>query len=416
MTGRERILTSLNHREPDKLAFDFGSTPITGIHVKIVEQIRDYYGLEKRPVKVVEPFQMLGEIDEDLLDILDIDAIGVSGPRDMFGHVQQDFIETKMPWGQIVLLPSCFHTKEENGRLYVFPSGDTSCNPTAMMPQSGFFFDAIERNSFQIGESWNIDDNLEEYTDISDEDLNYWKNALTAARNTGRAVVANIGGTGLGDVALVPGMALKNPKGIRSVADWYMATVAYYDQVGELFDKQTDIAIRNLSRINDVAGDCIDVIYVCGADFGTQRSQFCSAETLKALYGPYYKKVNDWIHQHTNWKTFKHCCGSIVPLIDPFIEVGFDIINPVQINAEGMDPQYLKDTFGERISFWGGGIDTQKVLPFGKTSEVEEQVKSLCDIFGRNGGFVFNAIHNIQANAPISNVIALLDTIKELRK
>jgi hypothetical protein len=139
MKGRERILTSLNHREPDKLALDFGSTPITGIHVKVVEQLRDYYGLEKRPVKVIEPFQMLGEIDEELLNILDIDAIGVSGPTDMFGHVQQDFIETKMHWGQTVLLPSCFHIKEENGKSYVFPAGDTSYSPTAVMPQSGYF-------------------------------------------------------------------------------------------------------------------------------------------------------------------------------------------------------------------------------------------------------------------------------------
>lgn len=416
MTGKDRISISLNHREPDKPALDFGATPITGIHVKIVEQLREHYGLEKRPVKVVEPFQMLGEIDNDLLDIWEVDVIGVSGPKDMFGHPQKDFIEKKMPWGQIVLLPSCFHTKEANGGLYVFPSGDTTCIPTAMMPENGYFFDALERGQMQLTDTWDVEDNLEEYVPVSEADLAYWKKSLRLARESGRAVVANIGGTGLGDVALVPGMPVKYPKGIRSVADWYVATIMYEEQLHELFDRQTDIAIRNLCRINEIAGDCIDVIYVCGADFGTQNSQFCSAETLNDLYGPYYRKVNNWIHQHTQWKTFKHCCGAIVPLMDTFIDMGFDIINPVQINADGMNPEYLKEKFGKQISFWGGSIDTQKVLPSGTPQQVKEQVKYLCDVLGKDGGFVLNAIHNIQANVPVNNVIALMDAIMEIRK
>jgi len=417
MTSKERIKTVLSHKEADKIALDFGGSPVTGIHVKKIEELHRRYGLEERPVKVVEPFQMLGEVDEELIRIWGVDTVGVSGNRDMFGHPQENFVERRMPWGQVVLLPESFHTKEDNGNLYAFPQGDESLSPAAVMPSTGYFFDAIERiPATDFGEEVKLEDNLEEFTLMTDDDMAYWKSAFTRARATGRAVVANIGGTALGDIALVPAMNLKHPKGIRAIADWYMSTVTRADFLYQIFDKQTDIAIKNLERINHEVGDCIDVIYVCGTDFGTQNSQFCSAETLNDLYGAGYRKVNDWIHKNTSWKTFKHCCGAIVPLLDTLIDVGFDIINPVQINAEGMDPQFLKDTYGSRIAFWGGGIDTQKTLQLGTPEQVKAQVRQLCDIFGKGGGFVFNSIHNIQANVPTDNLIALMDTICEIRK
>ncbi|MDR0814225.1 MAG: methyltransferase [Bacteroidales bacterium] len=417
MTGKERIQTVLSHKTADRIALDFGSSPVTGIHVKIIDEMRRHYGLAPKPVKVIEPFQMLGEVDDELAKIWNVDAIGVSGQYDMFGHKQENFVEVRMPWGQVVLLPASFKLKEENGNLYVFPQGDSSCAPTAMMPASGFFFDAIERTpATDMDAELNIEDNLEEFAVMDDQAVNYWKNALSKARATGRSVVANMGGTGLGDIALVPGLNLKNPKGIRAIADWYMSTITRTDFIREIFDRQADIAVQNLEKVNRVAGDCIDVAYVCGTDFGTQNSQFCSAESLQYLYAPAYKKINDWIHQHTQWKTFKHSCGSMVPLLDSIIDAGFDIINPVQINATGMDPQFLKKTFGDRLTFWGGGVDTQKVLQLGTPEAVSAQVRQLCDIFGANGGFVFTSIHNIQANVPIQNVIALMDAIGEIRK
>jgi uroporphyrinogen-III decarboxylase len=417
MTGKERICTALSHQEPDKIALDFGATSVTGIHVRTIAALRQHYGLEAKPIKVVEPFQMLGEVDDELVDIWNIDTIGVGGTTDMFGHRQEDFVETKTPWGQAVLLPKKFNTREENGNLYVFPQGDTSCNPSAVMPAGGYFFDAIERvEATDFDTELNAEDNLEEFSLLSDTDVTHFKKALNKARATKRAVVANIGGTGIGDIALVPAMQLKNPKGIRAIADWYMSTAMRTDLLLEIFDKQSDIAIQNLERINREAGDCIDVLYVCGTDFGTQTSQFCSADDLSALWGPAYRKINQWVHAHTRWKTFKHCCGAIVPLLDTFIDAGFDIINPVQINASEMDPVFLKETFGKRITFWGGGIDTQRVLQLGTPAQVKEQVKQLCDIFGAKGGFVFNSIHNVQANVPVPNVIALMDAIMEIRK
>jgi uroporphyrinogen-III decarboxylase len=132
------------------------------------------------------------------------------------------------------------------------------------------------------------------------------------------------------------------------------------------------------------------------------------------MWLPYYKKINDWIHQNTGWKTFKHSCGAVESFMDLFIESGFDIINPVQINAAGMDSLLLKKKYGSRIVFWGGGVDTQGVFPFGTPQQVKDQVRRQCEIFNNNGGFVFNTVHNIQANVPFENVVAMLEVLKEL--
>jgi uroporphyrinogen-III decarboxylase len=181
----------------------------------------------------------------------------------------------------------------------------------------------------------------------------------------------------------------------------------------EIFEKQTDIALENLERIYGVVGDIPQAMFLCGTDFGTQSSTFCSIDTFRDLYKPYYKKMTDWIHGNTGWKVFKHSCGAVKDFIEEFIEAGFDILNPVQLSAAGMDAKELKNRFGERIVFWGGGVDTQKTLPFGKPEEVREEVLRRCEIFAPGGGFVFNAIHNVQAKTPVENVVAMIDAVHE---
>jgi uroporphyrinogen-III decarboxylase len=280
------------------------------------------------------------------------------------------------------------------------------------MPKNGYYFDAVIRQEpFDDVEELDPNDNLEEFGYTSEKVLDEFKEDIEKASATGRATTVSFGGTALGDIALVPGLTLKNPKGIRDVAEWYMATATAPEYIKYVFDKQTDIALTNLQRLKEKAGDKIDVIFICGTDFGTQISTFCSKETFRNIYMPYYKKVNNWIHENTSWKTFKHSCGAIEPFIPLLIESGFDILNPVQCSATGMEPQHLKDKYGKDIVFWGGGVDTQKILPFGTPEQVREQVKQRCEIFGKNGGYVFNSIHNIQANTPTENIVAMLDAL-----
>ena len=236
------------------------------------------------------------------------------------------------------------------------------------------------------------------------------------ARNaaaTGRAVVASFGGTGLGDIALVPGVGLRHPKGIRDITEWYISTRSRRNFVHAIFDRQCEIALGNLARIAARLGDLVDVVYICGTDFGTQNSSFCSAATFRELWMPYYQRVNNWIHKNTRWLTFKHSCGAVAKFLPSFIESGFDILNPVQCSATGMDPEELKSTYGQNLVFWGGGVDTQQVLPFGTPREVREQVLRRCEIFAAGGGFVFCTIHNIQAETPVENIVAMLDAVHE---
>jgi uroporphyrinogen-III decarboxylase len=187
------------------------------------------------------------------------------------------------------------------------------------------------------------------------------------------------------------------------------------DYVKEIFDKQSSIAVKNLDKIYKTVGNDIDVVFICGTDFGTQESTFCDESTYRDLWLPYYQRINSWIHQNTEWKTFKHSCGAVESFMNLFIESGFDIINPVQINAKGMDSKLLKEKYGNRLTFWGGGIDTQKVLSFGTPQEVKKQTLEQCEVFAKNGGFVFNSVHNVQANTPTENMAAMIDGLNEFR-
>ncbi len=414
MNARENLQKTLNHEEPDRLAVDFGATPVTGIHVLMVEQLRSHFGLDKKPVRVIEPYQMLGEVEDDLMEAMGVDVIGISPPVDMFGNPLKDWKAFRTPWGQEVLVPGSFTVSvNEKGDTLIYPQGDRSVPPSAKMPKAGYFFDAVNRQEPLDESALDPVDNTEEFALMSTADQDYWKAAVKATSNTGKGVVANFGGTAIGDIALVPAMNLKAPKGIRDVTDWYMSTLMRPDYLHHIFEKQTDIALENLQTAWDIAGNHVDVAFICGTDFGTQDSSFCSLETYDELYAPYYKKINNWIHEHTSWKTFKHSCGAVEPFMEHFIASGFDIINPVQINAAGMDPVLLKEKYGERLVFWGGGVDTQKVLPFGTPEEVKAHVLKECEIFAPGGGFVFNTVHNIQANVPLPNVLAMLEAIRQ---
>lgn len=412
MTSRERVHTSLQHKEPDAVPVDIGATGVTGMHVTCVAALRDYYGLEKRPVKIHEPYQLLGLVEEDLQEAIGVDVEGIFGYKTLFGFKNENWKPWKLDKGLEVLVSEHFNvTRDEKGDILIYPQGDTSAPASGRMPKGGFFFDSIIRQAPIDEEKLDPTDNLEEFGPIKDKEVAFYTREAERAYKTGRAVIAALPGTGLGDIALVPAPFMKHPKGIRDVEEWYVSTVMRQDYIHNIFSKQTDYALQNMSRLAD-AFENVDVVFICGTDFGTQNSTFCSPDTYKSLYHPYYKKINDWIHRNTQWKTFKHSCGAVDSLIPHFIESGFDVLNPVQISATGMEPEHLKKEYGQDIVFWGGGIDTQSTLPFSTPDKVREQVLKHCEIFIKGGGFVFNTVHNIQANTPVENMVAMFDAIK----
>lgn len=417
LTSRERVTRALNHQEPDRVPLDLGGSATTGMHVSSVYQLRQALHLDPpgTPVKVIEPYQMLGEIQPDLMDVLGVDVVSLGRPTTLFGFKNEGW----KPWtffdGTPVLVPAAFNTDPEpNGDILMYPEGDKTAPPSGRMPKNGFYFDTIIRQPPIDDDHLNPEDNLEEFGLISDADLMFFRReAERLYTETDKAILANIGGTGFGDIALVPAPWLKHPKGIRDVAEWYMSTVTRRDYVYRVFERQCEIALANLKKFYDVVGDRVAALFVTGTDFGMQTGPFISPQTYRDLYKPFHKQLNDWIHQHTSWKCFIHSCGSVAALLPDFIEAGFDILNPVQTSAAEMDPRRLKEQFGDRITFWGGGIDTQKTLPFGTSEQVKAEVCERIRIFGPGGGFVFNTIHNVQARVPVANLVALYEAVRE---
>lgn len=412
MTGREKLQKALNHTE-GPIPLDFGGTTVSGIHCSVLPQLREVYGLERRPVKIIEPFQMVGYIEDDLRDAMGIDLVGIIPYNTMFGFPLEGWKEWRTPWNQTVLVPQGFEVAKVNNRILIYPQSDRTVPPSGEMPEGSYYFDVIIRQPPIEEDMLDPNDNTEEFCLFNDADIQHLKASYETVRNLDKGVVANFGGSSFGDIAQIPGPSLKYPKGIRDVVEWYISTVSRQDHIHSIFERQSEIALKNLETAFSIVGNNIDVALICGTDFGTQVSQFCSVETFRSLYLPYYKKINDWIHSNTSWKTFKHSCGSIEPLIESFIDAGFDIINPVQITATGMDPKHLKEAFGDRIVYWGGGVDTQGTLPYGTPNEVRQEVKKHLDIFGREGGYVFNVIHNLQAGFPMKNFEVMMETFHE---
>jgi len=188
-----------------------------------------------------------------------------------------------------------------------------------------------------------------------------------------------------------------------------MSTRARRDFVHAVFTGQCRIALANLERIAARVGDLVDVVNICGTDFGTQTSSFCSVATFRELWLPYYREVNQWVHKNTRWKTFKHSCGAVEKFVPSFVEAGFDILNPVQCSAAGMEADALKQKYGRDLVFWGGGVDTQQVLPHGTTDEVRREVRRRIQDLAPGGGYILAAVHCIQPDVPPENVCALFE-------
>ncbi len=414
--SKERLTAALNHRQPDRVPVDFGSTAVTGIHVAAVHRLRQALtGDMNWRVKVIEPYQMLGEIDAELRDLLGIDVVGLLTRKNLFGFENSGWKPFTLFDGTQVHVPENFNTTTDaNGDILLYPEGDVTAPPSGRMPKGYYFFDSLIRQPPVDDDHLDPADNLEEFGPLSEEDLAWYRRKaaeLDAAGSVG--VTLTMPGTAFGDIALVPAPWMKHPKGIRDIEEWYVSTVIRQEYVHAVFERQCEIGLKNLETLIGVLGDRVQAVFLTGTDFGTQRGLFISSEAYRELFKPYHKRVNDLIHARSNWKTFIHSCGAVAELIPEFIEAGFDILNPVQCSAAGMDARTIKKEFGNQITFWGGGANTQQTIQFGTAEEVYNECRERIEIFGEGGGFVFDAIHNVQATTPTENMLAMFRAIKD---
>lgn len=416
MTSRERVQRALNHQEPDRVPVDLASTLVTGIQASMYAKLRNALGITEGAIKVYDPFQMLAEVEEPVKKLLGVDTFGIQLPTTLFGYRNENWKPFTMFDGTEVMISGHFeYDILENGDLVQYPKGDRSAPPSGIMPKDGYYFDAIIRQEPIEEDKLDPKEWVDQiYGLYTDEELRFLEDTATwYYENTDYALVGNFWGAGFGDIAIVPGLSVAHPKGIRDPQEWYMSSVIRKEYVKEIYQYQLEIQMKNLAMYQQAVGDRIEVIVMSGTDFGSQNGPFISQKAYRELYKPLHKTMNEWVHEHTPWKTFYHSCGSIVKFLDDFYEAGIDILNPVQISAKGMDPEFLKRNYGDKFIFWGGGINPQQTLPFGSPEQVQEEVAHNVEVFKKDGGFIFNNVHNIQSNIPIENLLAMFDTLKE---
>jgi len=378
MNSRERVLLSLNHKEPDRVPFDLGGTVVTGIHHKAYVAWRQALGLPAREPKIIDMIQQLAQVDDDMLDRLGVDMRNIS-PRSSASF-------------QIAIgdMGEYTYFYDEFGTGWRSPK------------DGGWYYDMFDyplkgEMTVEQVERYPLPDPLDPARFVGLREA-----AIHVRDVEGRAVVFGNISAGIFEVLTwMRGYA-------DAYADWGSSSPAAL----KLMDRVLQLQLTYWEKALSLVGDVIDVAQIAD-DIAGQNGPLISPRSYRKLLKPLHKELCDFIHARTNAKIFMHSCGAIRTFIPDFIEVGVDIINPVQVSAAGMDSAELKRDFGKDIVFWGGGVDTQRVLGTGTPQAVREEVKRRLDDFMPGGGFIFNTVHNIQGNVPAENMVAMWETVQE---
>lgn len=392
MTSRERVLAAVEHREPDRVPIDLGGTRITGIEPSLYARLREHLGLTGEPPRVFDVWQMLAFVEQPVVEAMGADVLAVPRLNMEFGMRIDGWKPWRLDDGTPVQVPANFEpVQDEEGNLVIYQDGEIVAKK---VPSSIYFDRMVEMKVYDPlppVESFPM-------PHFTDEDLafrRHWAETLRA--NSDKAIAGEFGPI-LGRWG--------------SYQEWMYTIAADPDYVLAYYERKIESLLANLRLYRDAVGDNIDLVW-WGEDFGTQKGLMISPAMFKRMVAPYYRRLFEWVHAHTPWKVFFHCCGAIYSIIPTLIECGVEILNPVQTSAVGMEPRRLKAEFGDRLTFWGGGIETQTTLPFGTPEQVRAEVRERIEIFGPGGGFVFNPIHNIQGDVPLENVMAMFDAARE---
>jgi len=402
MTSRERVLAALSFREPDRVPLDLGGSIMSGIMAHPLAALRRHLGLDYRPVRVYEVFQMLGEVELDLVERLGLDILPVEPSVQFFGLRREGWKPWRLWDGTEVLVPGQFDVElTPDGDWLLHTEGDPRQPVEGRMPKNGFYFDMPSLTAAHDDYAPPPLEQARREHRLETPELDFLASrAEHLRRATDKALFL-----GCWDCFGLPW--------VGSIPDFLVLMVSDPGYVKELFAVRTETALENLAKARSYLGDNIDILGLDGTDYGAQNAELFSPELFAELYVPYFRIQNDWVHRHTAWKTWLHTCGSVTGILPHLVEAGVDILNPVQTSAAGMDPGWLKRTFGRRIAFWGGGVDTQRTLPFAPAERVAAEVRERVRLLAPGGGFVFNTIHNVQQGTPPQNVLAAYDTARE---
>jgi uroporphyrinogen decarboxylase len=379
VNSRERLLTALNHHEPDRVPFDLGSVQVTGIHVVAYRSLRAALGLPPGQTALCDAIQQLAAPDDDVLRRLGVDMRGLFPLNSHNWQVREE--EAGEYW--------LYH--DEWGITHRRPRPDGLYYSILQEPlnRPGLSSDDITHHAWpDMGGPWRIAGLREQAA--------RW-------RTEGYAVVLKDPFAGIFEMA----------QRIVGMQELLIMMATDEALVGVLFDKLLELKLTFWEMALPALGDLVDVVTYAD-DYGTQHSQLISSAMFRRQLKPRVKILFERIKQlapHT--RQFFHSCGNVRPLIPDYIEIGTEILNPVHVGAQGMSPAALKHDFGRDIAFWGGGVDTQDVLPHGSPQEVKDDVRRNIEALAPGGGYVFNTVHNIQADVPPENVIAMWEALQE---
>ena len=401
MNSRERVLRAVNFQKPDRVPIDLGAMRASGINAVVYDELKKRMGINT-PTKIHDTMQILAEVEMEVLERLHVDVVPLDvGDAAWVRQYAHKGVKKRLFCGlDVYFQPNTNITVEQDGS-WVLRNADGEA--LARMPKNGFYFDFIRPtmaskriapNAFQPRDT------------VPDEELNIMaQHAKFLYENTDKAIL------GWGACISLVGLSALLADNITqgSLGEWLLMLMTEKETAHDMMGRYVDAVIEQIKLYHQSVGSYCFAWGVGSDDAGTQIGEFIAPALFAEMITPHYKRLCDWIHANTNWKTYLHSCGSIYHYMPEFIEAGIDILNPVQISAANMEPERLMKDFGGRIVFWGGGCDTQKVLPLGTPEEIREHIRHNMDIFARgNGGYVFTQVHNIQQNVPVENVEAML--------
>lgn len=401
MNSRERIVAAINHKESDVLPIDFGAMRSTGISIKAYINLKRHLGITKGVPKIYDLFQQLAEPEMEVVNRLGGDVVQAHRLSPSFGISIKNWKQVQMTSGYDCLVPADFSPDiNSDGSMNVVKGGKI----IAHMPASGLYFESVD---FPLKDAETFEDvDKFIFPEITDEEIDFIEQEVMHLYNdTDKAVLLAFGGNVL--------EAGQMCWGFEKFMEYLLTEP---DLVHYWLTKLTDAYLNDLKKLLPRIHKHLNVIQF-GDDLGTQNSLIISPKTYKSMIKPYHTKIYSYVKSNfPEVKIFLHSCGAIEKLLPDLIEAGVEIINPVQISAKGMNPSELKRNYGRDLVFWGGGANMQHTVLSGSIKEIESEVRSLIEIFNRDGGYVFNQVHNIQANVSPERVLAIYDTAIKYRE